>query len=226
MPISEAIKSRVSLLLVVAIGGCGFVEDVLDADHGDDESSTSGDGDGDGDTGEPIPPREGFHVFPKYLLQDVPAVVTVERDAVQYECPLDPASEGGYICDATALPAGPVTLTIERDGFDVAVRHPDLVPEVIVPIDIHLSPAGGPTGTWSACVPADGFLTCGDVCSNEMLACAVVSCATQQEEFPIATLATFGDAECVVGSENIASNCSEALPVAPAIALRCCCETP
>jgi hypothetical protein len=156
----------------------------------------------------------------------VPAVVTVERDAVQYECPLDAAPEGGYVCDATAMPAGPVTLTIERDGFDMAVRHPDLVPEVIVPIDVHLSPAGGPTGMWSSCVAADAFLTCGDVCSNEMLACSVASCATEQEEFPVATLATFSDDGCVTSSENIASTCNDALPVAPAPFLRCCCETP
>lgn len=218
---SKSLISAAALTLLVV--GCEFFPNAQDdADFGEGESTT---GDGDGDTGDPLPPREGFRVFPKYLLQSVPAVVTVERDAVQYECPLDDAPEGGYVCDATAFPAGPVSITIERDGFDTAARHPELVPEAIISLDVHLSPAGGPTGTWSTCVPAGTFLTCGDVCSNEMLACVVASCATGQDEFPIASLATFSDAECVVGSENIASTCSDSLPVG-APALRCCCEAP
>jgi hypothetical protein len=129
------------------------------------------------------------------------------------------------VCDATALPGGPVTVLIERDGFDMAVRHPELVPQQIVPLEVHLSPAGGATGTWSSCVAADAFLTCGDVCTNEMLACAVASCATEQEEWPIATLATFSDAECGIGFENLVSACNEPLPAAVS-ALRCCCEAP
>lgn len=227
MPNISRVQILISAGALSLLVGCGIFDDVLDgSDFGDDETTSTSGGDGDGDTDEPIPPREGFRVFPKYLLQGVPAVVTVERDAVPYECPLDAAPEGGYVCDATGLLAGPVTVTIERDGFDVAVRHPELVPELIVSLDVHLSPAGGPTGMWSACVAADAFLTCGDVCSNEMLGCAVASCATEQEEFPIGTLATFSDAECLVGSENIASTCSEALPIASALALRCCCEMP
>lgn len=216
-------SSMVAAALTLLVG-CEFFPNVQDgADFGEFETSGTT---GDGDTGDPLPPREGFRVLPKYLLQEVPAVVTIERDAVQYECPLDAAPEGGYVCDATAMPAGPVTIMIERDGFDAAVRHPELVPESIVPLDVHLSPAGGPTGTWSGCVAADAFLTCGDVCSNEMLACVVASCATGQDEWPIATLATFSDAECVVGSESFASTCNDSLPVAPAPALRCCCEAP
>jgi hypothetical protein len=229
MQSSKSVNSRIGLLslLILAsmasIAGCGFVEDVFDDQGDDDDTSTSGDGDGD-DTDDPIPPREGFRVFPKYLLQDVPAVVTIERDAVPYDCPLD--VDGGYVCDATAMPAGPVPLTIERDGFDVAVRNPELVPEQIPTLEVHLSPAGGPTGTWSACVPAGSFATCGDVCSNEMLACVVTSCATGQDEYPIATLATFSDAECVTSFENIASTCNDPLPIGAAAALRCCCEMP
>lgn len=224
MRTTVTLQSFIVAATLTMLGGCEFFPDGQDdADFGEDESTS---GDGDGDTGDPLPPREGFRVFPKYLLQAVPAVVTIERDAVQHECPLDAAPEGGYVCDATAMPAGPVTLTIERDGFDATVRHPELVPESIVSLDVHLSPAGGPTGTWSACVPADAFSTCGDVCSNEMLACVVTSCATGQEEWPIATLATFSDAECVVGYESSASTCSDSLPVAPAVALRCCCDVP
>ena len=208
------------------LAGCGFLNNIQDdgeVDFGEDgTTSTTGDGDGD----EPDPPRDGFRVFPKYLLIDVPAVVTVEREAVQYECPLDPGPDGGYVCDATAQPAGPVTITIQRDGFDMAVRHPELVPYSIVPLDVHLAPAGGPTGTWSSCVAAGAFLTCGDVCTNEMLGCVVASCATDQAEFPIASLATFSDAECLVSAENLTPTCSDALPAAPALAMKCCCETP
>jgi hypothetical protein len=223
MKVSESFKCRVALLMVALMSGCGFVEDVLDDDEGnDDDTSTSDHGDGDGDG--PMPPREGFRVFPRYLLQDVPAVVTIERDAMQYDCPLD--TEGGYVCDATGMDAGPVPLMIERDGFDVAARHPELVFGTISALDVHLSPAGGPTGMWSGCVAVDTFQTCGDVCSNEMQACVVASCATGQEEFPIGSLATFSDAECVVGYENLASTCDDPLPSAPALALRCCCEMP
>lgn len=225
MRISESLRISIVAAALTLLAGCEFFDGQEGADFGDDET-TSTTGDGDGDTDDPLPPREGFRVFPKFLLQAVPAVVTIERDAVQHECSLDDAPEGGYVCDATAMPAGPVTIMIERDGFDAAVRHPELVPYSIIPLDVHMSPAGGPTGTWSSCVAADAFLTCGDVCSNEMLACVVASCATGQDEWPIATLATFSDAECVVGSENLTSTCSDALPVAPAPALRCCCEAP
>lgn len=218
------LQSSLAAAALTLLVGCEFFPNAQDdSDFGEDETTSTT---GDGDTGEPMPPREGFRVFPKYLLQGVPAVVTIERDAVQHECPLDGAAEGGYVCDATAMPAGTVTITVERDGFDVAVRHPELVPYSIVALDVHLSPGGGATGVWSGCVAADAFLTCGDVCSHEMLGCAVVSCATGQEEWPIATLATFGDLECVVGVENVASTCGDPLPVGTAMALRCCCAGP
>jgi hypothetical protein len=155
----------------------------------------------------------------------VAAVVTIERDAVPYDCPLDP-DVGGYVCDATGMDAGTVHLMIERDGFDMATRNPELVFGAIAPLDVHLSPAGGPTGSWSSCVAVGAFETCGDVCSNEMQACAVASCATGQEEFPIGTLASFTDAECLVGYENLASTCDDLLPAVNAVALRCCCEMP
>ena len=201
------------------LAGCGFFDD-SDPFGDDSTTSTTGDGDGDG----PMPPREGFRVFPKYLLQDVPAIVTVERDAMQYDCPIDEG--GGYVCDATAQPFGPVTITVEHDGFDTAVRHPELVPEQIPSLEVHLSPAGGPTGTWSDCVAASAFFTCGDVCSNQMLECVVASCGTGQEEYPIATLASFSDGECEAPLENLVPTCSEPISVAPAEAIRCCCAMP
>jgi hypothetical protein len=215
-----------SAAAALLLASCGFFDDAQDSDFGDGDTGTTTLDDGN-DTDEPQPPREGFRVFPKYLLQDVPAVVTVERDAIQHECPLDEGPDGGYVCDATAQPAGPVTITVERDGFDTAVRHPQLVPEQIPALEVHLAPAGGPTGTWSECVPADAFLTCGDVCNNQMLGCEVASCATGQEEWPIATLASFSDGECVASLENFVLTCSDALSVVtPAAAVRCCCETP
>lgn len=218
------IEMRTSIVALTLLAGCEFFGGEDDNDFGDDDDTGTTSFDTGTDTGDPEPPREGFRVFPRYLLQDVPAIVTVERDAMQLECPLD--GGGGYVCDATAMPAGPVTITVERDGFDTAVRHPELVPEQIPTLEVHLSPAGGPTGTWSSCVAADAFLTCGDVCSNEMLGCVVASCATDQEEWPIATLATFSDGECVATYENLVSTCSDALPVGPAEAVRCCCEMP
>lgn len=207
---------RKSIPLVLAaslLAGC------FDDFFGSSDSSNST----DTDTGEPPPepPREGFRVFPKYLLQDVPAVVTLERDAIQQACPLD-ADVGGYLCDATGAPGGNMTITVERDGFDMAVRHPSFYANNIVLLDVHLIPEGGATGVWSECVPAGSFATCGDVCFDQMRACAVTSCASDDPESPVATFESFADAECGVVEDNLALSCDEALPFAPS-ALRCCC---
>lgn len=221
-------KISTSAIALLLLAGCEFFDNAQeDSDFGDDESTGTTGFDTGNDTDDPEPPREGFRVFPRYLLQDVPAIVTVEREAVAYECPLDEGPEGGYVCDATAQPAGPVRITVERDGFDTAVRQPQLMPGQIPSLEVHLAPAGGATGTWSDCVSAAAFLTCGDVCSNQMLGCAVASCATGQEEWPIATLASFSDGECVATIENLVSTCSDPLSaVAPAEAVRCCCTGP
>jgi hypothetical protein len=224
----RTLNLHIAIVAAVLLAGCEFFDNGNDdSDFGDGDSSGTTSFDSGNDTDEPEPPREGFRVFPRYLLQDVPAVVTVEREAVQYECPLDDGPEGGYVCDATAQPAGPVTITVERDGFDTAIRNPELVPETIVPLEVHLAPAGGATGTWSSCVAANAFLTCGDVCANEMLGCAVASCATGQEEWPIATLTSFSDGECVATVENLVFTCDDPLSaVSPAEAVRCCCAAP
>lgn len=208
---------RISLLtaaLVLCLSGCGIFDD---SDQFDDEDTDTGEP-------EPEPPREGFRVHPKYLLMDVPAVVTVERGGPPEVCPLD-ENLGGYVCDATAV-ASTVTITVERDGFDPAVRNPVITPEQIVDFDVHLSPTGGPTGMWSGCVAAGQFQTCGDVCTDQMLECVVASCGVDNPEAPIATVQTFQDGECMVPLDGYVTTCNEALPIAAGPSLRCCCTAP
>lgn len=201
---------------VLLTGGCGFFDDVFD-DTGADETETDTD---NSDTDEVPEPVEGFRVFPQFMLQDVPAAVTIEVDADPVTCPLD---GGGYLCDATGFPAGTVRIEVVRDGFDTAVRNPELISQSIESLTVHLSPAGGPTGTWSECYPAGQFETCGDVCTTEMLGCAVTSCPTGQDEWPVATYETYVDATCTEAVDSAAATCDDALPAAPAAAVRCCC---
>jgi hypothetical protein len=54
----------------------------------------------------------------------------------------------------------------------------------------------------------------------------VTSCATGQEEWPLATFETFADAECTMLVESVALACENELPIAGTVAaLRCCCAT-
>src|SRR5690606_33385157 len=106
----------------LGLGGCGFFAGD-DDDFGDDNGeSESGDGDGDDDP----PPTQGFRVHPKFMLQDLAAIVTIEVDGITASpCELDGAPEGGYVCDAGWLPAdSTATIRVEKDGFDTAVRAP------------------------------------------------------------------------------------------------------
>jgi hypothetical protein len=212
----SVVHESIPLLVLVSLLGCtddlfGFTSD------GGDESTDTGDP-------PPDPPREGFRVFPRYLLLDVPAVVTLDLDGTPEPCPYDDVG-GGYVCDATGFNGGPLTLMVERDGFDTAIRHPYFYAGVIEEVLVHLSPLGGPTGVWSACLPAGAFATCGDVCVDQMGMCVPASCATADPESPIATLETYLDAECGTAIENQATTCDTPLPIAPAGSLRCCCGT-
>jgi hypothetical protein len=208
-------------LLGLLTGACGFFDDVLDDGGADGETDTGSETTG---TPPPPPPSEGFRVYPKFMLQDVPAIVTIEGlDGLPDPCVLDGSPEEGYLCDATGFPSGLVGITVERDGFETAVRHPELIAESIETLDVHLVVAGGPPGTWSACVPAGMFETCGDVCTNEMRTCAVTSCATGQDEWPVASYEVYEAPECVTQLESFAATCDDPLPVDGVGSLRCCC---
>lgn len=90
-------------------------------------------------------------------------------------------------------------------------------------LDVHLIVEGGPPGTRSACVPAGMFETCGDVCTHEMRACAVSSCATGQAEWPVASFEVYEASECATALESIAGTCDEPLTSEGVGSLRCCC---
>jgi hypothetical protein len=158
------------------------------------------------------------------MLQDVPAIVTIEIDGMTPEtCELDGALEGGYLCDASSLPAsGIATVVVEKDGFAGAVRHPQLSYGQIIALDVHLAIEGGPTGVWSDCQPAGQFTNCVELCGVVEGSCAVTSCATSNPESPIATYESFADAECITPAQQGAIACEDNLPFSDA-AQRCCC---
>ena len=165
-------RTQLTSLLALLASGCGFFSDDDDgADFGDDsEASDTGT-----DDGEEPPPSQGFRVFPKFMLQDLSAIVTIELDGVTpLPCELDDALEGGYLCDASSLPAGGIaTVMVEKDGFASAVRHPQLVYGQITTLEVHLAVEGGPTGVWSACHVAGEFATCADLCATFQSSCMV-----------------------------------------------------
>ncbi|KIG17799.1 hypothetical protein DB30_02832 [Enhygromyxa salina] len=162
------------------------------------------------------------------MLQAVPAIVTIEEadgTGTPSACMLDGAPEGGYVCDAAPLIGMDALIRVDRDGFDSALRAAAILTNQIQPLDVHLSVEGGPTGTWSACVAAGEFDSCAVVCEAQMLGCVVTSCATDQPEWPIATVETFSSLECTDLRESLASSCEEQLPLTPHVAsLRCCCS--
>lgn len=218
-------RTQLALIITVTMlaSGCEFF------DNDDDEvgdTGETGDGDGDGD-GDP-PPTQGFRVFPKFMLQDLPAVVTIDLDGVTSSpCELDEAAEGGYVCDAGSLQVNSVaTVSVEKDGFISAVRHPTVTFHQIVPLEVHLAVEGGPTGVWSPCVVAGELETCADLCAAFESSCAVTSCATDQEEWPIATYETFADADCTMPIESLAQACESSLSLDGTVgSLHCCCAS-
>ena len=212
-------RSSALAAAVALTSGCEFFGGDDGAEFDDDQSETEG----TGDTDEPAL-EQGFRVFPRFMLQDVSAVVTLEVDGFSPStCALDPV-EGGYVCDATGSANGsPALIRVERDGFELASRLAEVVWFQIVPFEVHLAVAGGPTGTWSPCTPVGSFATCDEVCASVTSSCAVTSCATDQPQWPIATTETFADAECLARIESLADACETPLPVAGPVALRCCC---
>jgi hypothetical protein len=219
-----ATRSGLMLAAIVLLAsGCEFFNNNQDgAEFGTDDASDTE------TTGDDQPPQQGFRVFPKFMLQDVPAIVTMDVDGVSSTaCPLDGAGEGGYICDADELTPGSLTtVRIERDGFEAATRQPEVPFNQIMPLEVHLAVEGGPTGAWSPCASATDFETCDDLCATFVGTCAVTSCATEQPEWPIATVETFADAECSVLVESLTLACDDLLPNAGSnVALRCCCAS-
>ena len=212
-------------LLTVTLLGASGCEFFGGDDLGDGDSGTDGPDTDDPDTGEEPPPSQGLRVFPKFMLQAVPAIVTIASDGVSSSaCELDPP-DGGYVCDAGGMQSGSLaTIEIERDGFEMAVRHPEVPFNQIIALDVHLAVAGGPTGEWSPCAIAGDFASCEDLCATFVGSCQVTSCATDQPEWPLATYETFTDAECGAPVESVALACDGELPAAGVVgSLRCCC---
>jgi hypothetical protein len=217
-------RTQLGLIISVVMlaGGCEFFGNDDDDEVGD--TGETGDGDGDGDP----PPSQGFRVFPKFMLQDLPAVVTIDLDGVTpLPCELDQAAEGGYVCDAGSLsPNSVATVSVAKDGFESAARHPTVVFNQIIALEVHLAVEGGPTGVWGPCVVAGEFETCADLCGAYQSSCAVTSCATDQAEWPIATYETFADADCTTPVESVALACESSLPVGGTVgSLHCCCAS-
>lgn len=220
---SRLIAAWIAPLLLCGCGILDAQDSAFDTDDGFDEST---------DTDEPPPaPTEGFRVFPRFMLQSIPAIVTIEASdgsGPALACELDGAPEGGYVCDAGLLAGIYATIRVDKDGFEGTVRNPEILTNQIHELDVHLSVEGGPTGVWSACVAPGEFDSCAALCEGQMTSCAVTSCATEQVEWPIATLETFTSLECVDPLEALveapASSCDELLPVNPdVLSLRCCC---
>ena len=212
-----------SLLAVVPACSDDFF---FDDGNDDDTSDDSGDGDGDGETGE-LPPTEGFLIYPKVLLQDASAVVSIESNGVVPEpCPL--SDEGGYLCDADGLVGPTATVRVERSGFEPAVRQPMIQFNQIIPVDVHLLVEGAEFGTWSACAPIDQHLDCAAVCETMLGVCFAAGCETEDPETPVATMQTFSTMDCSDRApfDHLANSCHVELAggTVAAAAVRCCCE--
>lgn len=186
----------------------------------------------DGTTGDAEePPDEGFRVFPKYMLQDVQAVVTMVADGEDeaVPCPADTLEAGGYLCDTGPLSAAnEVTIWVERDGFEPAQRDAVIEALTLQSLEVHLSIEGGPTGLWSDCTSLDTFATCADVCAAGEMVCAPASCAVGEDSDALATSRVFGDLECSDDGQFAATQaCNAELPEPDmeVQAVRCCCES-
>jgi hypothetical protein len=178
------------------------------------------------ETGDDPRPSEGIHVYPRYQLVDVSAVVSVETaDAgVPTSCLLD--GPGSYFCDTIDLVASDLIVRVERDGFEAQARvlaHPY---GYIDTLDVHLVPVGGPLGVWSACVVPDAYPAgCDEVCGAETKTCVPTSCATDDPNEPIATELGYEGSECAgLPSRIEAQACSSGHPAAFTDSVRCCCS--
>jgi hypothetical protein len=215
--------SRVFDRLVILLSSSSLMACTFLGRGGDDDDDLEVETEGESES-EPDPwPTEGFRVFPWHRLHAVAAVVTIEIGDAPQGCPPDPI-DGGYVCDAEGLVDGPVTIVVKHDGFDPAVRHPSVMRGQLVPVDVHLAPAGGPTGTWSDCVEAIDVHSCSDLCESEGRQCAPASCPSEDPESPLATHETFAEPDCTgTALASLPSTCAESLED-DVVAVRCCCE--
>lgn len=193
------------------------------------DSTTGGAADGSDDGAPEELPDVGVRVFPRFMLEPVSAVVTIEvdpdPDVAPIPCTFDPM-DGGYLCGTEALPTSEVRIVVERDGFDPAARTVDWVPDTIVPLDVHLMIEGGTGGTWSTCVGLDVLEDCATVCQSDAQSCSPANCLTGDEADPLATVELFSSADCSDAPlARAAMACQPWELDAPpeAVAARCCC---
>ena len=192
-------------------------------DRGDEEDTEDSIGEGEDSDWEP--PPEGLHVYPKFALQDVQAVVTIEPDLNPQLCPPDPV-EGGYLCAVDSIVSATALLRVERDGFETALREPTIVQNAVERLDVHLAPQGGAPGTWSNCAAVGTHTTCDDLCQAQAQSCSPAGCATGNGDWPLATAEGFADPACSSPAlESTATPCDDPLPVGGGgvEAVRCCC---
>jgi len=225
----------VGLSSAISLGALG-----CDADDGPDDAGmgTGGPGDADDDAGDndtdgssvdssggETQTPEGFHVFPLYMLVDVPAIVTVEEeDAPAQPCVFDDDNRG-YLCDTLGFATSTATIRVERDGFEPAAESLPIVPATVEPVEVHLEIETASTGAWSDCALVEDFGSCDAVCGATALVCAPASCASEDKEEPLARLESFAELECAGLPQASTPGCSEDLPSIEQglISLRCCC---
>lgn len=217
-----------------AVGGDGTDGTAGAVDGGADTMGADTMGAGADSTGGNVPPPEGFRVFPLYMLQDVPAIVTVEvaaeaedvvaEDVVAEPCAVDEVL-GGYVCDTSVFVAEMATVRVERDGFEPASRLLSITPAAVEPVEVHLVVEGGVSGVWSACGAAAAFDTCDAMCAAQALVCTPAPCASEDATLPVATLETFAGPDCLGPPQAVAVACVDDLTALPrgVLSLRCCC---
>lgn len=183
-----------------------------------------------GEDGEEPPPTEGFRVFPTYLLQSIPATVTIQAEGFNpAACELADDGDGGYLCDTSQFPGPTATVLVDRDGFDQAKRDPELpAGNYFQDLEVHVAPEGGPPGIWSACAPIDTIESCGQLCGDEGdLVCAPTGCDHVDPENPLVTYQMFTTEDCSDEEPaGIVAACDEA-PIddqGVSLSIRCCCE--
>lgn len=219
-------RGLVALACVSLLSSCSFFEG-----DGDDESSESSDSNdasdsetADGETGGP--PEVGLRVFPQYMLQSVQAIVTINVDMMQVQCPPDD-DDGGYLCDISSVDENTVLVRVELDGFETALQEPTIEQDVIQSIDVHLVPLGGALGIWSACTLVDLYESCTELCAAQGDDCSPVACDSSGGASQVVTMESFATQDCSGDPlESQAQSCSLSLPLNGGSdeAIRCCCS--
>ena len=223
MPSQQARRPRsrrfgvplLALLLSLGASACNIFDD--GSDEQGEETET-------GPEQAPWPPEQGFRVLPKYLLQDIPAIVTLDVEGEAQPCLLD-TQDGGYLCDTSAAPGPTALVQVERDGFEPATRTPT-IPNGLEELAVHLYVEGGPTTQWSACVGADEFVDCLGLCEAQALGCVPASCPSDDESVPVASARSFADLDCLMPAlAPSVTACEEPLapPSEEIMAYQCCC---